>query len=466
MTEHLQTTDTICAISTPAGRGGIAVARISGPDAIAITNKLWKGKKLTSVDSHTAHLGSILNPDGTTLDQAVATVFLNPRSFTGENVVEIAVHGSTFIQQQLIDNLVASGCRVAEPGEFTRRAFVNQRLDLAEAEAVADIIAASSRAAHRLAITQLQGNFSANINVLREKLINLASLLELELDFSEEDVTFADRSQLRTLAVDIRSTVNRLASTFHSGEAISHGIPVAIIGRPNAGKSSLLNALLQSDRAIVSDIPGTTRDTVEDTLDINGITFRFIDTAGLHSTDDPIETLGIERALKRAGQAHIIIWLVTPGESDLAEIDQLIASEKQPQTHLLLALNKIDQLDSDVENQLTQIAEMVTVADSQIAISARQHTNIEQLRQTIADIATRDLPDDESMIVTNARHYQALTDAAVALGQLLEGLDADITPDLLAFHLRAAINSLSSITGQISSSTILETIFSRFCIGK
>ncbi len=458
--------DTICAVSTPAGCGGIAVVRVSGANATTIVDKLWKGKRMTDVASHTAHLGTIVNPDNTPLDQGVATVFRAPRSFTGEDVVEISVHGSTYIQQQLIDNLVGAGCRVAEPGEFTRRAFQNNRLDLAEAEAVADIIAASSRAAHRLAISQLQGHFSSHINDLREQLITLASLLELELDFSEEDVTFADRSQLRNLAIDIRTMVDRLADTFHSGQALRQGIPVAIIGRPNAGKSSLLNALLKADRAIVSDIPGTTRDTIEDTIDINGITFRFIDTAGLHHTDDPIETLGIERALKRASQAHIIIWLITPDDENLGEIDALIAREKQSHTHLVLALNKIDKIDDDPNMLLTHAAEFVSVADSKIAISVRTDENIDLLREQIAKLATHDLPDDESMIVSNARHFQALKSASADLGDLLDGLDYGLTPDLLAQHLRQAINHLASITGNISSSTILETIFSRFCIGK
>lgn len=280
------TTDTICAISTPPGRGGIAVARVSGPASIAIANAVWKGASLADAKSHTVHLGTITRPDGTALDQAVATVFRNPRSFTGEDVVEISVHGSTFIQQELLHLLVASGARMAEPGEFTRRAFVNGRLDLAEAEAVADLIASSSRAAHRLAISQLQGRFSANIDSLRQQLLDLAVLLELELDFSEEDVTFADRAKLRELAADIQSMVTRMASTFSSGQALRDGIPVAIIGRPNVGKSRLLNTLLDTDRAIVSDIPGTTRDTIEDTIDIDGHTFRFIDTAGIRTTDD------------------------------------------------------------------------------------------------------------------------------------------------------------------------------------
>ena len=459
------TNDTICAISTPAGRGGIAVIRVSGPQAVSIADKIWAGTRLVGVRSHTVHLGTIKNSDGSPLDQGVATVFRAPRSFTGEDVVELSVHGSTFIQQQLVDTLIEQGCRIAEPGEFTRRAFANKRLDLAEAEAVADIIASSSRAAHRLAISQLQGHFSSNIDSLRERLITLASLLELELDFSEEDVTFAERNQLHDLSLEIRATINKLASTFRSGQALLQGIPVAIVGRPNAGKSSLLNALLDSDRAIVSDIPGTTRDTIEDTIDINGTIFRFIDTAGLHSTDDPIETLGIQRALKRASQAHIIILLVTPDDENLQELNELILSEKQSFTHIILALNKTDRIENAVI-ALENVAKHISCADQNIAISARTGFNIDRLRTTIAAVATGDLPSDESMIVTNARHYQALSDASQALSELLDGLDFGLTPDLLAQHLRQAINSLASITGQISSSTILESIFKNFCIGK
>lgn len=461
----MYTSDTICAISTPSGRGGIAVARVSGTDAIEIANRLWRGRALTEAASHTAHLGTVVDPaTGAPLDQAVATVFRAPRSFTGENIVEIAVHGSTYIQQQLITLLCQAGARVAEPGEFTRRAFLNQRLDLAEAEAVADVIASSSRAAHRLAISQLQGHFSAHIDRLRNQLIDLAALLELELDFSEEDVEFADRSRLLSLAETIRATLRQLADTFRSGHAITQGIPVAIIGRPNAGKSSLLNALLCSDRAIVSDIPGTTRDTVEDTIDIDGITFRFIDTAGIHHTADPIEQMGIERALQRASNASIIIWLTTPDEADLPALHATIAEHLAPHTHLILALNKAD-LAADAAATLAAQAQSAPAARQQIAISAKTGMGLEQLRQTIAQLATDDLPADESMIVTNARHHQALVAAADALTALIDGMHS-LTTDLLAFHLREAIDQMAAITGSITSDTILHTIFARFCIGK
>ena len=462
------TTDTICAISTPPGRGGIAVARVSGPAAIAIANAVWKGASLADAKSHTVHLGTITRPDGTALDQAVATVFRNPRSFTGEDVVEISVHGSTFIQQELLHLLVASGARMAEPGEFTRRAFVNGRLDLAEAEAVADLIASSSRAAHRLAISQLQGRFSANIDSLRQQLLDLAVLLELELDFSEEDVTFADRAKLRELASDIQNMVTRMASTFSSGQALRDGIPVAIIGRPNVGKSRLLNTLLDTDRAIVSDIPGTTRDTIEDTIDIDGHTFRFIDTAGIRTTDDPIESLGIERALRSVAKASVVIWLLSPDDLQSPETSAnkaLIDGSIRPDATLIPVLNKIDTIPDSV-TQATESLSAMAPGTAPLAISALTGTGISDLRNAILAAATARLPDDESIIVTNARHHAALTEAADALTQLIDGIDLGLTPDLLAQHLRQAIHSLATITGSITSTQILQTIFHRFCIGK
>lgn len=460
------TEDTICAISTPAGRGGIAVARVSGARAIAIADSVWNGKPLGDAASHTAHLGTIVRPDKSALDQAVATIFRAPRSFTGEDVVEISVHGSTFIQQDLLNILVAAGARMAEPGEFTRRAFANGRLDLAEAEAVADIIASSSRAAHRLAISQLQGRFSAHINNLRQQLVDLSVLLELELDFSEEDVTFADRAKLRGLAREIQTSVSGMASTFSSGQSLRDGIPVAIIGSPNVGKSSLLNTLLQSDRAIVSDIPGTTRDTVEDTMDIDGHTFRFIDTAGIRATDDPIESLGIERSIDSIAKATIVLWLISPRESEaeirhnLGIIQNVIAASAT----LMPVLNKVDTI-TDTSQEINRITNILANTVP-MAISATDGTGIKELRASILKTATAGLPDDESLIVTNVRHHAALTEAAAALGELINGIDIGLTPDLLAQHLRAAIHSLATITGAITSTLILQTIFERFCIGK
>lgn len=457
--------DTICAISTPAGRGGIAVVRISGPRAIAIADKLWKGRPLADCASHTAHLGTLTRPDGSPLDQCVATLFRGPRSFTGEDVVELALHGSIYVQQQALDALVAAGARMAGPGEFTRRAFANGRLDLAEAEAVADIIASTSKAAHALAMSQLQGRFSAHINDLRDQLVTLASLLELELDFSEEDVTFADRAKLDSLARDVRATVDRLASTFQSGQALRDGIPVAIIGRPNVGKSMLLNALLGIDRAIVSDIPGTTRDTVEDSFDIDGITFRLIDTAGIRSTDDPVERLGIDRARQKAANARIVLWVADT--THLAnQLDEADFRADIPSTaDVLLLINKTDLLSPDDLAAAVSTARQSTGLDP-MPVSALTSRGIQELKHRLVDSVRRDLPADESLIVTNARHHQALSEASAALSLLIDGLALGLTPDLLAEHLREAINALSSITGAITTQDILATLFSRFCIGK
>lgn len=523
-------TSTICAISTPSGRGGIAVARVSGKDAIAITAAICRNPdKITSAESHTAHLATICDSRGEKLDQAVITVFHGPRSFTGEDVTEISVHGSVYIQQELLKALVGKGCRLAEPGEFTRRAFINNRLDLAEAEAVADIIATTSRAAHRLAIAQLDGRFSRHINTLRDRLIELASLLELELDFSEEDVTFADRQALANLAREIIATTTTLADTFDTGSTLREGIPVAIIGLPNAGKSSLLNAILGHDRAIVSNIPGTTRDTIEETVDNHGITLRFIDTAGIRHSHDTIETLGIDRSIDSIRRARIILWLITPDRiadtAAITEFHTLTAPHLRPGTTIIPILNKIDlapkltpghlqTLDTTLANlrdaNVTHPSDQSAQSDKSdpqditltpaIPVSALLGTGIDDIKQTIARVTTANLPDDESMIVTNQRHYEALRAATDELRNLLRGLtpttnithvtahtQADdltpatdahqtegptpahaegLTPDLLALHLRAAIDHLSAITGTITTSTILNTIFQKFCIGK
>lgn len=540
-------TSTICAISTPSGRGGIAVARVSGKDAIAITAAICRNPdKITSAESHTAHLATICDSRGEKLDQAVITVFHGPRSFTGEDVTEISVHGSVYIQQELLKALTGKGCRLAEPGEFTRRAFLNNRLDLAEAEAVADIIATTSRAAHRLAIAQLDGRFSRHINTLRDRLIELASLLELELDFSEEDVTFADRQALANLAREIIATTTRLADTFDTGSTLREGIPVAIIGLPNAGKSSLLNAILGHDRAIVSNIPGTTRDTIEETVDNHGITLRFIDTAGIRHSHDTIEALGMDRSIDSIRRARIILWLITPDQiadtAAITEFHTLTAPHLRPGTTIIPVLNKTDLApdltathlrtldtllatlrDANVTNTSDQSdsSDRSDKTDPQditqtpaIPVSALLGTGIDDIKQTIARVTAANLPDDESMIVTNQRHYEALRAATDELRNLLRGLtpapDADhasaashqseghtsatpnhadyhgahadailldhadyqgahaegLTPDLLALHLRAAIDHLSAITGTITTSTILNTIFQKFCIGK
>lgn len=471
--------DTICAISTAPGCGGIAVIRVSGPDAISIINKIWRGKPLSSVGTHTAHLGTITDPENPTepLDSGVATVFRAPGTFTGEDVVEISVHGSVWIQRELINLLIRTGCRLAQPGEFTRRAFANGKLDLAQAEAVADVIAATSRSAHRLASSQMRGDFSKRIGTLREKLIEIASLLELELDFSEEDVEFASRIHLAELAKNLHTEISSLAATFSTGSALKNGIPVAIVGEPNAGKSTLLNALLNESRAIVSDIPGTTRDTVEDTIEIDGVMYRFIDTAGLRETSDHVENLGIGRSFEAIERARIVIWLVTPdiSQEKLTELHTEIKKHLAEGATLLTVLNKTDLLASPtdlphpLQNIFTESQEPVTTEKSTqrpILISASTGHNIDRLTQALHTLSGTNDSARADLMVTNARHYEALTLAAESLARVLDGLRANLSGDFIAQDLRETIHHLSAITGTITTTDLLTSIFQNFCIGK
>lgn len=460
------TDDTICAISTPHGVGGIAVARVSGIDAITIVDKIWKGKPLTNVASHTAHLGTIIDEQGDAIDQAVATIFRTPHSFTGENVVEIAVHGSRWVQRELINLLIRQGCRIAAAGEFTRRAFANGRMDLAEAEAVADVIASSSRAAHRIAMSQMRGDFSNRLSSLHDQLLELASLLELELDFSEEEVEFASREKLLTLAQEIHAVVSHLASTFATGAAIKDGVPVAIVGETNAGKSTLLNQLLHEERAIVSDIHGTTRDTIEDTIEIGDTLFRFIDTAGLRETTDTIEALGIERTLQKITDARIVLWVIdaTAGTQAASRAAQQILPQLDNSQALIIAINKTDSI-----TDISQLQELLKGTASQaitVSISAKQGLGITTLEELLIKASgTADIAHGEIM-VTNARHYEALTHAADSISRAIDGLTAGLSGDFIAQDIRETLIHLGEITGTITSQDILASIFSRFCIGK
>lgn len=454
--------DTICAISTPPGSGGVAMARVSGSRAFEIVGRLWRGKNIEGMKSHTAHLGEIVDPaDGSVLDQAVITVFRSPASFTGDDVVEISVHGSRWIQRRLINALVEAGARLALPGEYTRRAFSAGKLDLAEAEAVADVIASSSAAAHRLALNQMRGGFSRRLAQLREKLVELASLLELELDFSEEDVEFASRAKLRSLADESAAALKRLADSFATGAAIKDGFPVAIIGKTNVGKSSLLNALLDDDRSIVSDIHGTTRDVVEDTAEIGPYMVRFKDTAGIRHTDNPIENMGIDRSRKAASTADLVLCVLDAS----APATDGIGAEDIDERRMIVVLNKCDVADAGAAaDEARQLLPDVPV----VAVSALRHQGIDELRAAIVDkLDELGGADSESdLIVTNARHAEALAAAASALRDVVAGLDNGLPPDLVAQDLRQAIHHLSSITGQITTPEILQSIFTHFCIGK
>lgn len=460
---------TIVAVSTPPGIGGIAVIRMSGPDAVTVLSEVWKGKNPVDFQSHTAHLGWITDTDGCDIDQVVATIFKAPNSFTGEDVVELSCHGSQWVQQAIVHRLIECGASPAGPGEFTRRAFVNGRLDLAQAEGVADMIAATSRAAARLATSQLRGDFSFKLKELRGKLIDIGSLLELELDFSEEDVEFADRTRLIELAREILKMVSRLALSYKAGNAFKRGVPVAIAGLPNAGKSTLLNALVGEEKAIVSDIPGTTRDVIEDTVELNGILFRFFDTAGLRVSDDAVESIGIERARKKIDEAAIVLFLIDPSQPLEPQIKEweLLAqtlrenlSSKSAETKILEIITKGD---LSAEKGLDLPA---SKRENRIEISALTGVGLDTLKSRLVEEATADFNPEHELVVTNARHYDALRNAEFPLQRLIEGLETGLSADFLAQELREASHHLGTITGEVSSEDILHTIFARYCIGK
>lgn len=463
--------DTICAVATPKGLGGIAVVRISGPLAIDIADRVWKGRELAAAESHTAHLGTITDPcaDNAVIDEAVATVFRAPRSFTGENVVELSIHGSTWIQREVVNLLIRCGCRMAEAGEFTRRAFTNGRLDLTEAEAVADLIASSSRASHHVAISQMRGQFSRRLTTLHDSLLDLASLLELELDFSEEDVEFASRDKLRKIADEILAEVKRLAASYSTGSVLKEGVPVAIVGSTNVGKSTLLNLLLGDDKAIVSDVHGTTRDIIEDTAEIDGVLYRFIDTAGLRDTADEVESIGIQRAKNRMERARIVVWVVDPSESydTSASLLPLIGETDNDERRIICAINKTDLVnDAELRHFRDRLLADMKANAIVVEISAKNAVGIDSLRKAIVEASGVANLDAEAVVVTNARHYEALVNAQKSIERVVEGLSTELSADFIAQDVRETLHHLGEITGRITTDTILTTIFSRFCVGK
>lgn len=451
-------TDTICAIATATG-GAIGIVRVSGPEAISITCRVFS-RDISYVKSHTIHYGNIIDTDGTVIDEVLVSVFRAPHSYTGEDSVEISCHGSRYVMAMVVRRLIQEGCRQAAAGEYTQRAFLNGRLDLTQAEAVADLIASTNKATHHIAIGQLRGTITDSLSRLRDRLLEMTSLVELELDFSDhEELEFADRGQLRQLALDIDSHLTRLADTFASGQAVKQGIPVAIVGKTNVGKSTLLNALVGEEKAIVSDIHGTTRDTIEDLIDIHGVTFRFIDTAGLRTTSDTIEQIGIKLAYKKITEATIVLWLVDaiPSVADIADMLSRCADRQ-----LIVVNNKTDL--SDLTPHLRTLIPDAEV----IGISARGGVNIGKLSEAIFSAANLPSITANDVIVTSARHYDSLCQAHQALSRVIEGIDCGLSGDLLSDDLRQCLHSISEITGRglITPDEVLTNIFSHFCIGK
>lgn len=449
--------DNIIALATPSGIGAIAVIRISGEDAIVIVDKHFNsisGKLLPKQKSHTIHLGHIVDGEKI-LDKVLVSLFKSPNSYTGENIVEISCHGSHYIQQQIIQLFLRNGCRMATEGEFTLRAFLNGKMDLSQAEAVADLIASNNEAAHKVALQQMRGGFSNEIKDLRQELLNFASLIELELDFSQEDVEFADRGQLNDLLTKITKVLKQLIDSFALGNVIKNGIPVAIIGEPNVGKSTLLNALLNEERAIVSDIPGTTRDTIEDQLIINGIAFRFIDTAGIRKTEDTVEKIGIERTFKKINEASLIIYLFEANNINDVPFNKL--QKEYTNKELLFVANKIDQLKAELK---TSIPKEV------LKLSAKSKEGLDQLSSKLLEKSQVSNIEGNNTIVTNNRHYGALIKALEEIQKVKEGLNNELSSDLLAIDIRQALYHLGEITGSVTTDDLLGNIFSNFCIGK
>lgn len=456
----------IVAVSTAPGVGGIAVIRISGEGAIVFCDQFFQsvsGKSLSEQRANTVHFGSIVDGENI-LDEVLVSIFCAPHSFTGEDVVEISCHGSKFIQQSILQLLISKGASLAKPGEFTQRAFLNGKMDLSQAEAVADLIASNSAAAHRMALSQMRGGFSNELTKLRTQLLNFASLIELELDFSEEDVEFANREKLKGLATQVETVISKLVQSFKYGNALKNGIPVALVGETNVGKSTLLNVLLNDEKAIVSDVHGTTRDAIEDSVIIQGVEFRFIDTAGIRDTSDTVEKLGIERTFKKIEQASIVLWLVD-GTQATEHIEWLTERiTKLAAGKIILVFNKTDKISDEELEILNQLFEQFDA--ERVNISAKKKQNIENLEQALLKAAQLPEINQSDVIVSNMRHYEALEKALASIRRVMDGIDGGLSNDLLALDIRDCMNYLGEITGQISNDEILGNIFSKFCIGK
>ncbi len=473
--------DTIVALATPPGVGAIGVIRLSGLDALSIVQQVFGGKDLTKQDSHTLHFGTIKNDNGKILDEVLVSIFKAPNSYTGENIAEVSCHGSPFILNQILELFINKGARLAQPGEFTMRAFLNGKMDLSQAEAVADLIASSSESGHAVAMRQMRGGFSNEIQKLRQELLDFASLIELELDFAEEDVEFANRDELKKTVQKIQSFIQSLIQSFKLGNVLKLGVPTVIAGRPNAGKSTLLNALLNEDRAIVSEIAGTTRDTIEEVLNINGIEFRLIDTAGIREATDTIEAIGVEKTMEKVSQATLLVYLFDVGEMKIEEVLSDVEKLQRDDMPLLVVCNKMDTnpyfksewladpIDPEIPDYFfnerpTQNSKLNT--QNLITLSAKNGMNIPYLKDKLYELAISEKINLESPIVTNARHLEALQKAHDSLLDVLTAMDSGITSDFVAMDIRRALGHLGEITGEVGVEELLGNIFGRFCIGK
>jgi len=468
----MNTKDTIVALATPSGAGAIAVIRVSGDQAISIVSDCFRsvsGKVLSRQKTHTVHLGFIADGNKS-LDKVLVSLFKDPHSYTGEEVVEISCHGSAYIQQQILQLLIRRGCRTANPGEFTLRAFLNGKLDLSQAEAVADLIASDNEASHQIAMQQMRGGFSSEIKRLREELLNFASLIELELDFAEEDVEFANRDRFNALLSEIVEVLKKLIDSFAIGNVIKNGIPIAIVGEPNVGKSTLLNALLNEERAIVSEIAGTTRDAIEDEISIGGIGFRFIDTAGIRDTIDVVESIGIKKTFEKIEQAQVVVYLVDSNQlavSSLKKLRQEIERSKHqfPNKHLIIVANKIDKIDKKTRENLNVNLSSVEGIKT-LFLSAKTREGVEELKETLLNFVNTGALRNNDTIVTNSRHYDALLNALQEIQKVQQAMTDGLSGDLIAIDVRQALYHFGEITGEITSDDLLGNIFANFCIGK